>query len=143
MRPPLARIAAVPGGDDAARALDDGHEGQDVERLEPSFDHEVDLACREQAIIVAIAAEAPQPHASAQRRETPPLLLGGEQVGAGRGEKCLAQSGAGPGAEAPLASVVPEKGLVGAGVEALAGEGLVHQAEQRAAVGQEPDQRAP
>ena len=65
MRPPLARVAALPGGDDAAGPLDDRNQRQDVERLQPGLDHEIDMADRQQAIIVAVAAEAPQPHGAA------------------------------------------------------------------------------
>ncbi len=42
-----------------------GIEGQDVEWLQAAFDHEVDVTQRQQAIIVAVAAEAPEAHGAA------------------------------------------------------------------------------
>ena len=74
----VARIAALPSGDDAAGPLDDRDQGNDVEGLEAGLDHEVDMAHRQQAVIVAIAAEAPQAHGAAQGGEALVLVFGGE-----------------------------------------------------------------
>ena len=88
----LSRVAAIPGRDHAAGALDDRDQRQDVEVLEPGLDHEVDLAEREQAIIVAVAAEASQPYGAFDRGEARPLLFGLEQIGARGEEQRLAES---------------------------------------------------
>ena len=58
--PAAARIAALPVVDHAARPLDDRDQGNDVVGLETGLGHEVDMPHRQQAVIVAIAAEAPQ-----------------------------------------------------------------------------------
>ena len=52
----LARIAAIPGRDHAARALNDRDQRDDVEILKSSFDHEVDLTEREHQILERVAA---------------------------------------------------------------------------------------
>ena len=60
-RPP-ALASAVPGGDDAAGAGDDRDQRQDVVGLELGLDHQIDVARRQHAIGVAVAAIARQPH---------------------------------------------------------------------------------
>ena len=97
-----ARVAALPGRDHASGALDDRDQRQDVEILEPSLDHEVDLAKSEQAVIVAVAAEAPQAYGLGDAREAGLLLLGLELVWARGGEQRLAQRPAGAGADGLL-----------------------------------------
>ena len=67
--PPVPRVAALPSADDAARPLDDRDQREDVVGLEPGLGHEVDMAEREQAVIVAVAAEAPETHGTAQALE--------------------------------------------------------------------------
>ena len=137
------RVAAVPGRHHAAGLLDDRDQGQDVERLQPGLDHEVDLTERDETIVVAIAAEAPQPYGGADRAEARLLLLRGEEVGAARGEQRLAQGGAGASPYRPLSAAVAVIGMILATPEALAGEGLVHEPKQGPAVLEQPDQRAP
>ena len=140
----LSRIAAVPGRDHAAGALDDRDQRQDVEILEPGLDHEVDLAEREQAIIVAVAAEASQTNGLGDAREARPLLLGLEQIGARGGSSASLKTSARTGADGLLhAARVAEVALRLPAPEALAGEGLVHEAEQRCAVPEEADKGAP
>ena len=82
MRPPFRGSPPSQVDDHAAGALDDRDQRQDVEILQPGLDHEVDLAEREQAIIVAVAAEASQADGALDRVEARPLLLGLEQIGA-------------------------------------------------------------
>ena len=75
MRPPWLGVAALPGGDDAPGTLDDRDQWQDVVSLQARLDDEVDLAEREQAVIVAIAAEAPETHRRCQSGKALVLLL--------------------------------------------------------------------
>src|SRR5262245_13053661 len=89
--PASARVAALPGRDHAAGALDDRDQRHDVEILEPRFDHEIDLAESEQTVIVAVAAEAPEAHGACERGKAGLLLLGLEQVRARGGEQGFAQ----------------------------------------------------
>src|SRR6476659_136577 len=139
-----ARVAALPGRDHAASALDDRAQRHDVEILEPRLDHEVDLAESEQAVIVAVAAEAPEAHGTGERGKAGLLLFGLEQVRARGGEQSFAQARARPGVDRLLyAARMAEIALPFPAPVALAGEGLVHQAEQRAALAHKPDQRPP
>jgi hypothetical protein len=55
--------AAVPVGDDAARAFDDGDQRHHVVALESGLDHQVDMPGRDHAIGVAVAAIAREPAA--------------------------------------------------------------------------------
>src|SRR3546814_1629499 len=48
---------AVPVAHRPARALDDRHERGEVVKLQSRLDHQVDMAVREQAVIIAVAAE--------------------------------------------------------------------------------------
>ena len=96
----LARIAAIPGRDHAARALNDRDQRDDVEILKSSFDHEVDLTEREQTIVVAVAAEAPEAHLPGDAREARLLLAGLEQIWARRGEQRIAKAAASAAATA-------------------------------------------
>ncbi len=98
---------------------------------------------RQQTIIVAVAAEAPEPHRAAQSGEAPVLVLAGEEVGAGVGEQRFAKTSAGTHAHGLGLAVMTEKGFALSAPEALAGEGLVHQAEQRGAATGQPDKGAP
>ena len=98
---------------------------------------------REQAVIVAIAAEPPEPHRARQDIETPVLILVREEIRAGGDEQRLAKRSASARAHRPGLSLMAEQGFALAAPEALAGEGLVHHAEQRAALPREADQGAP
>ena len=71
-----ARILTLPGGDDAASPLDDWHERDDVVRLQAGLDHEVDLAERKQTVIIAIAAETPEPYRAGQNVKATVLANG-------------------------------------------------------------------
>ena len=55
--------AAGPGGDDAARPLDDGDQRDDVVGLQPGLDHHVDEAGGDHAVGVAVDPVARQPNA--------------------------------------------------------------------------------
>ncbi len=68
-----------------------GIRGRMSNGFKPGLDHEVDVAERQQAVIVAIAAEAPETHGAAQRVEAPMLVLAGEEVRAGGGKQRLAK----------------------------------------------------
>src|SRR3546814_9862226 len=48
---------AVPVAHRPARALDDRHQRGEVVKLQSRLDHQVDMAVREQAVIIAVAAE--------------------------------------------------------------------------------------
>src|SRR6476469_7388843 len=85
----LARVAALPGRDDAAGAFYDRDQRQNVEILEPGLDDEIDLAKGEQARIVAIAAKAPETDGGCEGGEAGLLLLCLKQVGARGCEQCL------------------------------------------------------
>src|SRR5262247_4864196 len=67
--PAALGAAAVPRRDDAAGAGDDRNERNDVVRLELGLDHEIDVAGREHAIGVAVAAIAGEPHHALDARE--------------------------------------------------------------------------
>ncbi len=73
-RPSEARPSGCPVAHHPAGAIDHRDESHDVVELEVLFQHEIDGAAGEQAVAVAIAAEAAQP-----RRRTEPLE-GGEPV---------------------------------------------------------------
>src|SRR5215831_16245529 len=67
--PAASRIASLPSGDHAAGALDDGDKRNDVVWVEPSLDHEIDLAEREHAVVVAVATVALEAHGLTQGLE--------------------------------------------------------------------------
>ena len=69
--------------------------------------------------------------------------LAGEEVRAGGGKQRVAKLRAEPRAHRLGRAAMTEEGFALAAPETLAGEGLVHQAEQRYAVTGQPDQRAP
>src|SRR3546814_5205908 len=56
---------AVPVAHRPARALDDRHERGEVVKLQSRLDHQVDMAVREQAVLIAVAAEE---HSLVRRR---------------------------------------------------------------------------
>src|SRR4029077_4059758 len=104
--------------------------GQNVERLKASLDDQVDMAHRQQAVIVAIAAEAPETHGAAQGAEPNMLILAGEVVRAGGGKQRLTKLGAGTRVHGLGRAVMTEEGLGLAAPETFASERLVHQAQQ-------------
>ncbi len=56
--PAFGRVVPIPGRDDAAGALDDRRQRDNVMRLEIGLDHEINEARRQRAIGIAIAAVA-------------------------------------------------------------------------------------
>src|SRR6185312_1089883 len=135
-------IAALPSRNNAASPLDDRDKGKDVMRFEPRLDHEVDLAEGDQAIVIAVAAEAPEAHGPAQDLETPRIVVR-EQVWSGRGKECFAKSRASPRSHPDCRPVMAEESLLLTAEEAFAGERLIHHAEQGDAAMREPDQSPP
>ena len=57
----LGCVAAVPRGDDAARALNNGNQRHNIVRLQAGFDNQIGLAQGQLAIGVTIAAITRQP----------------------------------------------------------------------------------
>ena len=106
MRPPWLASPPSQVRDDAAGPLDDRDQWQDVVGLQARLDHEVDLPEREQAVIVAIAAEAPEPHGAVKVGEALALVICGEQSGAGAASSASPSAGAERGC-ASAASVPP------------------------------------
>src|SRR3546814_5876910 len=64
---------AVPVAHRSARTFDDRYQRGEVVKLEPRFDHEVDMPAREQAVVVAVAAEE-YPLVRCLRRERHEML---------------------------------------------------------------------
>ena len=119
MRPPSGGFA-VPGRDDAARALDDRGERDDVVRLQIGLDDEIDEAGGERAIGVAVGAVAHQPRLPLD------LEIGGavgvvlDQRGAGGHHRRLRERRAGAGAQR-RASPIPSAAARRASAPACAG----------------------
>ena len=140
----LGRRLAVPGRDAPAGALDDRHQRDDVVGLEAGLDDEVDEARRQQAIAVAVAAVAGHARARLQPREARRFGGGANMSGCVVVRIASAEPRAGARLDAVRACRVAARGTPPPGrPEALAGEGLVHQAEHRRRPVQQPDQRAP
>ncbi len=145
--PAFRGVAAVPGGDDSARAFDDRDQGDYVVGVQRRLDHQVDMAGGQHAIGVAIAAIARQPRPGFDGLVTRPQVLGNEFGRSGH-QSGVIEAGAGTGAQPPLG-----RGAVGAGAgpiggaavaeKPLARERLVHQAVNGNALVQKADKRAP
>ena len=144
IRPPSRGRAAVPVGDPAAGALDDRDQRDDVVGLQPGLDDAVGVAGGDHAIGVAVAAVAgeadrasrPGHRRRARRRRRVTGLVVNSAASARSAQARVAQRRRcrpGPVYQAVLA-------VAG---EALAGERLGHHAENRDAVLEEADQRAP
>src|SRR3546814_16954044 len=88
---------AVPVAHRSARTFDDRYQRGEVVKLEPRFDHEVDMPAREQAVVVAVAAEE-HPLVRCLRRERHEMLavMVAAILRAGGGENGIGQVAAGP-----------------------------------------------
>ena len=142
MRPPALGATALPGRDDAAGAGDDRDQRQHVVGLELGLDDQIDMAGRQHAIGVAVAAVAREPHRVLDPAEGRAVGLVHQQRAGGEQHR-LGEVGAGPHLQRALArrTAVVRRAAVAA--EAFAGERLVHHAVDRLAVAHQRDQRAP
>src|SRR5262249_20000010 len=138
----VLRTLALPIGDNAAGPGDDRDQRGDVVGLELGLDHEVEMAGREHAVGVAIAAIARQFYCALDATEDGAVGIIHQQW-AGRERSRVLQISAPPYRLSAFAGwPLIVRGLVVAG-EAFADEGLVHHAEHRNALVQQCDQRAP
>ena len=87
---------AIPGGDNTARATDNGHESQDVIGLKASIHHDIVQAACEHAIGIAIAI-FDHCAASIRQRDKGAGLCGSEIAAAGGGDARRGQGRAGAG----------------------------------------------
>jgi hypothetical protein len=126
------RRAALPGGDDAAGAADDWQERQHVIGLELGLDHEVDVARRQHAIGVAVAAVARQPRGLLDPAENRAVVRFHQQRAGGEQHR-LGELGADAHAQIARPGRAAIRRPPAVATEALADEGLVHHAEHRLA----------
>lgn len=91
---PTRRGLAIPGGDNAAGAFDDGDQRDDVVWFEASLDDEIDETGGEQAIGVAVTTKARHAGFTANDIEALALKAVREKIGTGGHEDSIGQRGA-------------------------------------------------
>ena len=133
---------SLPARDHSTRTLNDGHEREHIIGLELGLDDEVDVAGRQHAVGVAIAAVARESDAAFDLRKLRAIARI-HQERAGREQHCFRQRGAGADAQVAFACGPAVVRPPSVAAEALADEGLVHHAEDRLARPQQGDERAP
>src|SRR5215207_889856 len=70
-----ARVATVPGGDNAARAFNNRHQRGDIIDRQPRIHRDIDEARGEHGKEISISAESRHPRAAAQFVKDPQLLF--------------------------------------------------------------------
>ncbi len=144
MRPPVAAELPSQSVTRPPAPSTIGISGDDVVGLKPGLDDDVGVAGGDHAEGVAVAAVAGEAHrrprpgrrpAGRRRRRSPGVVVNSAaSARLGAGARRERRRGP-PGAAVPGARAIAGK--------ALAGEGLGHHAEQRLALAQKADQRAP
>ena len=114
----------------AAGAGDDRHQREHVVGLELGLDDEIDVAGRQHAIGIAVAAVAREPHRFLDPAEGLAVGVVHQQRAGGEQDR-LGELGAGAHPQFALAGRAAVARAAAVAAEALAREGLVHHAEDR------------
>jgi hypothetical protein len=125
------RVTAVHRGDDPASATNDGDQRLDVIGLQPRVGGKIDISHGDHGVDVAVAPVFRELHPLFEAIERLPLASPPKQSRAGRREDGIGQTRAPPGVHPTFDRTVPIEGRLIVAIKKLAGERLVHDAEDR------------
>ncbi len=137
------RFAAIPGGDDASRPLNDRHESGDIVCCKIRIHGDIDKPRREHRKKISVSAKSRHAGLGAEQFQNAPLLSGPVYFGGHRGQNRLTDICRGPHGKATAAIDIFRPDPEGAANEDFLHERLTDQPQNRLAVAGEGDQCRP